>query len=419
MARQIHGPSLPQDILNRIEVDPVFRFISLDGRFWLDPFTGEPIPLKQDFLSTAQHHLVSSATWRKGMTLPRKELWRKLWLIDLPGLVQKEPRTRLFLPEQRGWLAPCCGMVVDEVRLEHGKLGRSTIEAMAEHLSGCPIGQSRKIRNSDDLIRRFNSLAPKAQLPVDDAANKELNQAIRVQRNMMAMPPSLPEWTFALHFSGQQGVSGDFYEFLTLADGRLLLLLADVTGHGIQGALIVASALKTLRMLARGHIDLIDLMARLADEMRPDLVPGQFITCFAAILNPKTREVECLCAGHHPALIANPKGPVILRKVGTPGVAIGLLAGNRLRTSWRTETTILAEGDILLQYSDGLSELMNGSNEEFGEERCFATICEHLSSSPQDLVDALVSRGIAFSGGQMSDDLTLWALAPVRVEPLT
>ena len=415
--RHLRERPLPAEVTNRLATDPVFNLVSLDGRFWLDPFTGEAIPVHLDVPTTAITHLRASGSWRMANVRPRTELWRNLWRIDLPRLVHKDARLRLFLPDQRGWLAPCCGQVIEEVRLEDGKLGRSTVDTMAEHLGRCPIGQTRKIRQSADLIKRFQSLAPKAQLPTEGEANKELNQAVRVQRNMMATPPSIPGWTFALHFSGQQGVSGDFYEFLPLADGRILLLLADVTGHGIQAALVVASALKTLRMLARGQVDLIDLMARLADEMQPDLVSGQFITCFASILDPRTREIECLCAGHHPALIANAKGPTILRKVGFPGIAIGLLPGSKLRKTWRTETAQLADGDFVLQFSDGLPELMNEANEEFGEQRCYAAVCEHLSSTPQDLVDALVSRGIAFAGGKMSDDLTLWALAPFRAVP--
>ena len=115
---------------------------------------------------------------------------------------------------------------------------------------------------------------------------------------------------------------------MQLDEDRIFFILADVSGHGVGGALIVASALKSLRYLYRETDDLVEIMARLNEDIHDDLLKEQFITAFAGILSLGQGELTCVCCGHHPAIIGNAGSPTPLTLVGNPGMALGLVKGS-------------------------------------------------------------------------------------------
>lgn len=405
-------PQLPPDLQQRLAADPLFRLTAKDGSAWIDPFTGRSVAVAGDLVAAAGRHLLASGSWRGREVLPRAELEQARWRLDLPELLRQDRRFRL-LDAAHGWLAPCCGVQVEGVQTEEGKITARTADGMAAHLARCPQAQAGVLLSAAELLARHRRIrgVDEAARETDREAQADLDQAVRVQRHMMATLPEIPGWDFALHYTGQTGVSGDFYEFAPLPDGRLLVVLADVTGHGMQAALVATTALTALRFLAREGLALPDLIERFSDELRGDLLPSQFVTCFVGILDPAERTFECLCAGHHPALIANLGGRVILRQVGLPGVGLGLLTGADLRARLKSERVVLEPGDILLQFSDGLTEARGPAGELFGEERLYGALLTGPGTSLQDRIDAIVGQVVSFTGGKRSDDLTVLALS--------
>jgi sigma-B regulation protein RsbU (phosphoserine phosphatase) len=245
---------------------------------------------------------------------------------------------------------------------------------------------------------------------------EDMARARSVQQNMLADLPELEGYEVAIHYAGHSGVSGDFYEALTLRDGRVLLLLGDVGGHGMQAALVVATALKTLRFLARQTNDLSTLLTQFNDEIRADLLPGQFITLFAGILDPGAREMTCLRAGHHPAIIVNLAQPAPIRKVGNQGMAIGLVSGTIFARSLKPETVMFESGDVLVQYTDGATEASNEEGDEYGDHRLYGAVLSRFDMNMQELVDSVAEDVLRFAGGGLDDDLTLFALAVLEPE---
>jgi phosphoserine phosphatase RsbU/P len=238
-----------------------------------------------------------------------------------------------------------------------------------------------------------------------------MEKARNVQQNMLVDLPAIDGFELAVHFSPQAGVSGDFYDVLNLRSERVLFVVGDVSGHGMQAALVVATALKTLRFLARSASNLLGLLTMFNDEIRPDLLPGQFITLFAAELDPTSGNLTCIRAGHHAAVLANVDGEVMLRKVGRQGMAIGLAPGQLFAGSMHAEVVRLQPGDVLVQYTDGLTEASNDKNVEFGDARLYASIFNHLDGSLQELVDKIAGDVIKHVHGKMDDDLTIFAVA--------
>ncbi len=201
----------------------------------------------------------------------------------------------------------------------------------------------------------------------------DFNRAQGLQARMLERIPSLAGYDIGVRYAAVSGVGGDFYDVGPLPDGKVLITLGDVSGHGVQGALVVAMALKTLRLLRSTIADPVDLLVRFNEELRPDMLVGQFMTLFAAVLEPATGAVTVLLAGHHQGYLVDAAGGV--RLVGTPGMAIGMMGGDLVRRSLEAETFTMAPGSLLFQCTDGLLEAHPlGGDDEFGSERLAETL---------------------------------------------
>jgi serine phosphatase RsbU (regulator of sigma subunit) len=416
---------LPPDVIRRLDSDPLFQVMTADQQHWIDPYTGTPVPASLGRVPAAREYLTEAGVWKDNELLPRQALEVVKWRLDLMRLLPIEPRLRIFGRDGMGWLNPFTGELIQNIAREEGKITGRTVLAMAQHLSTCQRAAGGRPLDGQTLIVRMQALgiAPQQAAPIASAPahapgaststemSDDMARAKSVQQHMLADLPEIPGFELAVHYTGHSGVSGDFYEVIRLHDGRVLILLGDVSGHGMQAALVVATALKTLRFLARQTNDLVTLLTQFNDEVRTDLLPGQFITLFAAILDPDTRRMLCVRAGHHHALLANLAGASILRRIGQQGVAIGLVPGATFTRSIKPEVIELQPGDVLLQYTDGLTEAADAEGNEYGEGRMCGCLLAGLDLPLQELVDGMAEDVLEFAGGNLADDLTLLTLA--------
>jgi hypothetical protein len=416
---------LPPDLIRRIDADPLFQVMTSDHQNWIDPFTGTPVPASLGRTQAAKEYLFESGVWRDKEPLPRSSIETIRWRLELMRLLPIEPRLRIFGRDGRGWLNPFSGELTADINREDGKITVRTVLAMARALSVCPQAQFGRLLDNQTLMARVQSLGlnqqgaqksstgtgPFPSLSGGQELSDDMTRAKNVQQHMLPDLPNIDGFEIAVHYTAHAGVSGDFYDVIKLGDGRLMLFLGDVSGHGMQAALVVATALKTLRFLTRQTSDLVTLLAQFNDELKVDLLPGQFITLFAAMLDPETHHLTCVRAGHHPGLIANPDHNLILRKVGHQGLAIGLMAGKGFVQSLRPEVVSLQPGDVLLQYTDGVTEASDSQQMEFGDSRLFSSFLGHIDHSMQEIVDGIASDVRAYAHGNVADDLTIMALA--------
>jgi serine phosphatase RsbU (regulator of sigma subunit) len=403
---------LPSELLRRLEVDPLFQVMTGDNQ-WIDPFSGEAIAATQGRLEAAVAHFSESGSWREREPMQIQQLLIIRWRIDLMRLLPVEPRLRIFGRDGR-WLNPFTGELVGDIVREEGKITSHTITAMARVLSTCNEALSGRLLDSQTLSGKIQQVGVSRQespTQVNPVLSSDMVKARNVQQNMLVDIPSVEGYDCAVHFKPHSGVSGDFYEVITLKNGHVLFVLGDVSGHGMQAALVVATALKTLRFLARQTVNMSNLLVQFNDEIKPDLLPGQFITLFSAELDPVSGSLTCIRAGHHAGLLLSMNGDTVLRKVGKSGMAIGLASGPIFAGSIHTEVVHLQPGDILLQYTDGLTEGMNKDGVEFGEGQLFASMFNHMEKSTQDMVDALAAEVMSHVEGNLDDDLTIFALS--------
>jgi sigma-B regulation protein RsbU (phosphoserine phosphatase) len=233
---------------------------------------------------------------------------------------------------------------------------------------------------------------------------REIDIARDVQQKLF--PQKLPEIASvdcAGHCRPAQGVGGDYYDFLSLPRGRLGVALGDVAGKGIPAALLMASLQASLRgQRLSGPADLAQLMTNLnflIHEASPD---NRYATFFYGELDPATRRLDYVNAGHNPPMLFRAAGGVL--RLRATGPVVGLVEGGR----FVQESVHLMPGDVLLVYSDGISEAMNVNDEEWGEAQLAAAAQAASPCSPQELIDALFVAADAFAAGAMQhDDMTV------------
>lgn len=230
---------------------------------------------------------------------------------------------------------------------------------------------------------------------------QELQTARSIQHAFLPRDvPALPGWRFAPYYQPARDVGGDFYDFLSFEDGRLGLVIGDVSGKGIPAALLMATVHTMLRTAAQGTISPGAVLAQVNELLAAEIPAGMFVTCFFALLDPANGHLCYANAGHEPPYRQHEGNAAELWATGMP---LGMLPGSR----YDEYEITLAPGDSLLFYSDGLIEAHNPVSEMFGFPRLQKLLAEQTDGVP--LIDIVLSELQSFTGEQweQEDDVTL------------
>jgi serine phosphatase RsbU (regulator of sigma subunit) len=229
------------------------------------------------------------------------------------------------------------------------------------------------------------------QLELEKAwLERDLQMAQKVQSGLLpSQMPSLPGWQVAAFWQPAHVVSGDLYDFIHFPDGKLGLVVADVTDKGMPAALLMANARSVLRGVAAsagrsGWDSPGRLLAQVNDVLSEEIPMDMFVTCLLVVLDPVTGHVRYANAGHNPPYLCNAQGAVELRATGIP---LGLFED----LEYEEKETYLQIGDSLLMYSDGLVEAHNPERVMFGFPRLHQ-ILSSLPDRPLQEGDALIQH---------------------------
>jgi serine phosphatase RsbU (regulator of sigma subunit) len=215
--------------------------------------------------------------------------------------------------------------------------------------------------------------------------------------------PTLEGWQISPYFQPAREVGGDFYEFFELEGGRVGFAVGDATGKGVPAALMMASTRSTLRAVAQASESPGDALRRVNDPLATDIPSNMFVTCFYAILDPKSGTLSYANAGHDlPYLHRNGEA----KELRARGMPLGLMPG----MSYEEGEDSLGEGGCVLFYSDGLVEAHDPKGEMFGFPRLRALVAEY--GEERRLVDFLMEElsSLTGDGWEQEDDITLLAL---------
>ncbi len=235
---------------------------------------------------------------------------------------------------------------------------------------------------------------------------QDLAIAGRIQNRLLPPCPELPGYDFGMCYRPAGEVGGDFYDFIPMEGGRLGILVADASGKGLAGALLMVEARAIIRAMATVSTSPREILELVNRVLVRDLERGTFVTIFFALLDPAKRTLTMANAGHCPLLVCTDARKEILR-CQPKGLILGLASEAQFANSLAEEVVELKPGDRFALYSDGVSELMNPVSEEFGMERLqtWLRVNAHLHSD--EVVGSLKQALELHQAGQMqSDDIT-------------
>jgi len=252
-----------------------------------------------------------------------------------------------------------------------------------------------------------SNLAELAQqgLEQERIERERIEQELMVARSIQqaSLPEKVPElegWQISPYYQPAREVGGDFYDFHLLPDGKLGLVVGDATGKGVPAALVMSSTRSMLRALARASNSPGDVLEQVNDLLVTDIPTNMFVTCFYAILEPKSASLSYANAGHDLPYLHRNGDAEELRARGMP---LGLMPG----MSYEEKEIELDVGEGVFFYSDGLVEAHDPKGEMFGFPLLRELVAEH--GEEQSLEEALLEELYSFvgEGWEQEDDITL------------
>ena len=236
---------------------------------------------------------------------------------------------------------------------------------------------------------------------------QELHIARLIQQTLLPKSlPGLPDYEVAAYYQPARQVGGDFYDFLELPDGRLGLIVGDVSGKGVPAALVMAIT-RTMLQAAYRLGSPGEILEQVNNNLYRDIPPNMYVTCLAALLDSRTGRLQYANAGHDLPYLRHADGVSKLRATGMP---LGLMPG----MSYEQKEFTLQPGDSVLLYSDGLVEAHDPQREMFGFPRLQGFVGAHPGGAT--LIDTLLAELERFAGEEweQEDDITLVTLQRSR-----
>jgi sigma-B regulation protein RsbU (phosphoserine phosphatase) len=245
------------------------------------------------------------------------------------------------------------------------------------------------------------------------ALEHDLEIASEIQSNLVPKRMlKIPGYDVSAYYRPSKEVGGDYYDFITIDDDNEGIIVADVSGKGVPGSLVMSMARAFIRMEAERsrNVSPADTLVRANRMLAQDIKKGMFVTALYCILNKKTNEVRVASAGHNPLVVWRAAAGRIER-VNPNGIALGFDKGPVFERTIKEERIVLGHGDRIVAYTDGVVEAMNARNQEFGEERFHALIRELAGRDSNQLLNLIVRALDEHRGNAaQSDDITIVTL---------
>jgi len=291
---------------------------------------------------------------------------------------------------------PSCQGVIGQLFVLHR---RKPDVANLEHLTALLANQAalaiQKARLESDRLQR-------------QALESELGVARDIQRKFLPEKvPTLPGWQISATYRAASQVGGDFYDFIPLSEGRWGFAIGDVSGKGVPAALVMVLARTMMNAIARETSSPKETLFEVNDMILRYGSLDRFLSVFYAVLDPRTGHLRYGRAGHNPPFHLQREGGE-LTQLNAPGIVVGVTDTPHLEEG----ELIMAPGDRLVLYTDGVTEAMDAEHRDYGEARLAAVLQAHGARSARD-IDAAIRADIArfLDGAPQSDDLTMVVLA--------
>jgi sigma-B regulation protein RsbU (phosphoserine phosphatase) len=249
-------------------------------------------------------------------------------------------------------------------------------------------------------ILNYALLAERQEKHLLDA---ELKRASAIQKNLLVEVPSrIPGYEICACLEQSRSVGGDLYDMKMLQDGRVVFLVADVSGKGLGAALLMSNILASFRILYESEeFDLIGSVEKISLQMHRYSASGDFATLFIGVTDPTSNLIRFVNAGHNPPVLVRGDGE--MEHLDSSGTMIGAFDF----CNWTQDSVEMSDGDLLLVFSDGVTEAQK-NGDQYGDERMEGFLLKERRSPVRQIVDGLMGDIDEFMGdAPRSDDITM------------
>jgi serine phosphatase RsbU (regulator of sigma subunit) len=284
------------------------------------------------------------------------------------------------------------------------ELARTLLQEASSLFAGMDVSYYTNLAKDRLRILELESFA---QALAHQKVDQEMAEAGKIQTGFLpAKPPSIPGWQLAAALEPSRQTSGDFYDFIPLPDGRYGIVIADVAGKGAAAALFMTLSSSLIRTYAADYEAQPELvLGETNRRILADTNTGLFVTVFYAVLDPATGTLHYGNAGHNPPYHLQHDGAV--HPLTRTGIPVGIFED----ATWEAGTVQLAPGDVLVLYTDGVTDAQDGQEAFFGVDRLLATMQSKSGRSAQEIKEVILTAIHQFSGGvPRFDDITLVVL---------
>ena len=376
----------PPRELDKTRIEPQRYYVSEIGEIY---HLSAPIRLSQKRIGAVQIGILVHSIARE-VKGAKKELALISFLLLIGGWIgiyflsglatkpMQELKEKIHLVQETG--------EVSQVTQEKNEVGQ-ILNALAE--ATVKIKQSQKASSQKEQVKRETELAD------------EIRQAL--------LPKEIPQIKnaqIASLYKVAREIGGDYFDFVWVDENHLGIAVADIAGKGVSASLVMSAIRTALRLQARQNQDPAAVLEKIDSFIAAEMPKGMFVTMFYAVLDLQTKEMKCASAGHTPGLVYRLAENKLIR-LNPKGLPLGLTfsVSGQKRDSL---TFQMAEGDLLVLYTDGVTECLNPQGEQFGLNRLteFLQTNGHLNS---DLIaKSLDQKLLEFSGrAEPKDDITL------------
>jgi sigma-B regulation protein RsbU (phosphoserine phosphatase) len=252
---------------------------------------------------------------------------------------------------------------------------------------------------SSQIIENARLLEEERNLRV---MQEEMKLAKQTQLNLLPKEiPKIPGYSIAAKTISAKEVGGDYYDIIKMDDEHFAFCLGDVTGKGMPAAMLMSNIQATLRAQIQNEYSLAETLFRSSNLLYARTEPTKFVTLFLGTMNSESNEIYFSNAGHDPPFHFT-KGDLNNLKTG------GMLLGAFPDAQYEQEKIIMSPGDLLILFSDGITEAMNHENKEFSEEKLIDVIRNNTDTEPELFIEKIVTAVKEHSGSTPQyDDMTL------------
>jgi serine phosphatase RsbU (regulator of sigma subunit) len=245
------------------------------------------------------------------------------------------------------------------------------------------------------------------------ALEHDLSIASEIQSNLVPKRMlKIPGWDVSAYYRPSKEVGGDYYDFIEIDDDREGIIVADVSGKGIPGSLVMTMARAFIRMKAErsGNPSPAETLVHVNRMLAQDIKKGMFVTALYCILDKRTGEIRVASAGHNPLVVWRAAANAI-ELVNPNGIALGFDKGPVFERTVKEEKLVLNHGDRIVAYTDGVVEAMDAKNQEFGDKRFHQLVQQLALRDSNQMLNLLVKTLDEHKGdAPQSDDITIVTL---------